>query len=63
VRVWDEEVIGEVESVVSGSSEPMCPEINIQELQMSIQWLKNTSPGNDLIANAFLTRSPDCIKI
>ena len=61
--IWDEEVIGEVESVLSGASEPMCPEINLQELQKSIQCLKNTSPGNDLIANAFLTRSPDCIKI
>ena len=56
-------MIGEVESVVSGASEPLCPEINLQELQKSIQCLKNTSPGNDLIANAFLTSSPDCIKI
>jgi len=48
---------------VSGASEPMCPEILLQELQKSIQCLKNTSPGNNLIANAFLTRSPDCIKI
>jgi hypothetical protein len=52
-----------VESVVSGAGEPMGPEINLQKLQVSIQCLKNTSAGNDLIVNAFLTRSPDCIKI
>ena len=62
VHVGDGEVTGEVESAVSGVYKPTCPEISLQELQTSIQTLKNTSPGNDLISNAFLRRSPDYIK-
>jgi hypothetical protein len=62
VRAGDGEVTGEVESAASGVHTPTCPDIRLHELQASIQSLKNTSTGNDLISNAFLRRGPDYIK-
>jgi hypothetical protein len=55
----DGKMTGEVESAASGVHKPTCPDIRLQELQTFIQSLKNTSPGNDLISNAFLRRIPD----
>jgi hypothetical protein len=52
-----------VENFVAHAVETQCPEISFYKLQNSIQTLKNTSPGNDLIANIFLSRSPDYIKM
>jgi hypothetical protein len=55
----DKEVINSVESVVSHAGTPQCPDISFHELQRGIQSSRNASLGDDLIANTFLTRSPD----
>jgi len=61
-QATNSEVIDRVESFVAHAVETQCLEISFYELHKSIQTLRNTSPGKDLIANIFLSRSPDYSK-